>query len=120
VGSSLLRNVSNIILLSCALLSRYIRCQKEVGKSFERHKLKRQDLDAWNLYKILDSCKQLTASQGGSEDDTAGMVTVITGFQLQDPSKLSAPMQSAIQAAASASIEIQNVVEFYKQWKEMG
>ncbi|XP_060538507.1 nonsense-mediated mRNA decay factor SMG5 [Pantherophis guttatus] len=73
-----------------------------------------------NLYKILDSCKQLTASQGGSEDDTAGMVTVITGFQLEDPSKLSAPMQSAIQAAASASIEIQNVVEFYKQWKEMG
>uniref|UniRef100_A0A0B8RUC8 Nonsense-mediated mRNA decay factor n=1 Tax=Philothamnus irregularis TaxID=1899461 RepID=A0A0B8RUC8_9SAUR len=100
--------------------NRYIRCQKEVGKSFERHKLKRQDLDAWNLYKILDSCKQLTASQGGSEDDTAGMVTVITGFQLEDPSKLSAPMQSAIQAAASASIEIQNVVEFYKQWKEMG
>ncbi|XP_063172684.1 nonsense-mediated mRNA decay factor SMG5 [Candoia aspera] len=100
--------------------NRYIRCQKEVGKSFERHKLKRQDLDAWNLYKILDSCKQLTASQGGSEDDTAGMVTVITGFQLDDPSKLSAPMQSAIQAAASASIEIQNVLEFYKQWKEMG
>lgn len=26
---------------------RYIRCQKEVGKSFERHKLKRQDADAW-------------------------------------------------------------------------
>ncbi|XP_029141876.1 protein SMG5 isoform X2 [Protobothrops mucrosquamatus] len=100
--------------------NRYIRCQKEAGKSFERHKLKRQDLDAWNLYKILDSCKQLTASQGGSEDDTAGMVTVITGFQLQDPSKLSAPMQSAIQAAASASIEIQNVLEFYKHWKEMG
>ncbi|KAK9391308.1 protein SMG5 [Crotalus adamanteus] len=100
--------------------NRYIRCQKEAGKSFERHKLKRQDLDAWNLYKILDSCKQLTASQGGSEDDTAGMVTVITGFQLQEPSKLSAPMQSAIQAAASASIEIQNVLEFYKHWKEMG
>uniref|UniRef100_A0A8C6YI56 Nonsense-mediated mRNA decay factor n=1 Tax=Naja naja TaxID=35670 RepID=A0A8C6YI56_NAJNA len=76
--------------------NRYIRCQKEVGKSFERHKLKRQDLDAWNLYKILDSCKQLTASQGGSEDDTAGMVTVITGFQLQDPSKLSAPMQVGV------------------------
>lgn len=30
----------------CFLL-RYIRCQKDVGKSFERHKLKRQDLDAW-------------------------------------------------------------------------
>ncbi|NXN32814.1 SMG5 protein, partial [Nycticryphes semicollaris] len=100
--------------------NRYIRCQKDVGKSFERHKLKRQDLDAWNLYKILDSCKQLTVSQGSGEDDTTGMVTIITGFQLEDPSVFSAPMQSAIQAAASASVEIKNVLEFYKQWKEMG
>uniref|UniRef100_A0A672UVJ8 Nonsense-mediated mRNA decay factor n=1 Tax=Strigops habroptila TaxID=2489341 RepID=A0A672UVJ8_STRHB len=100
--------------------NRYIRCQKDVGKSFERHKLKRQDLDAWNLYKILDSCKQLTVSQGSGEDDTTGMVTIITGFQLEDPSMFSAPMQSAIQAAASASVEIKNVLEFYKQWKEMG
>ncbi|NXU53778.1 SMG5 protein, partial [Turnix velox] len=73
--------------------NRYIRCQKDVGKSFERHKLKRQDLDAWNLYKILDSCKQLTVSQGSGEDDTTGMVTIITGFQLEDPSIFSAPMQ---------------------------
>lgn len=29
-------------------------------------------------------------------------------------------MQSAIQAATSASVEIKNVLEFYKQWKEMG
>ncbi|XP_074836886.1 nonsense-mediated mRNA decay factor SMG5 isoform X1 [Carettochelys insculpta] len=100
--------------------NRYIRCQKDVGKSFERHKLKRQDLDAWNLYKILDSCKQLTVSQGNGEDDTTGMVTIITGFQLDDPSKFSAPMQSALQAAASASVEVKNVLEFYKQWKEMG
>ncbi|NXS68047.1 SMG5 protein, partial [Pandion haliaetus] len=100
--------------------NRYIRCQKDVGKSFERHKLKRQDLDAWNLYKILDSCKQLTVSQGSGEDDTTGMVTIITGFQLEDPSTFSAPMQSAIQAATNASVEIKNVLEFYKQWKEMG
>ncbi|NWQ71874.1 SMG5 protein, partial [Neopipo cinnamomea] len=100
--------------------NRYIRCQKDVGKSFERHKLKRQDLDAWNLYKILDSCKQLTVSQGSGEDDTTGMVTIITGFQLEDPSTFSVPMQSAIQAAHNASVEIKNVLEFYKQWKEMG
>ncbi|NXT94098.1 SMG5 protein, partial [Anhinga rufa] len=100
--------------------NRYIRCQKDVGKSFERHKLKRQDLDAWNLYKILDSCKQLTVSQGSGEDDTTGMVTIITGFPLEDPSTFSAPMQSALQAAANASVEIKNVLEFYKQWKEMG
>ncbi|NXC76795.1 SMG5 protein, partial [Anhinga anhinga] len=100
--------------------NRYIRCQKDVGKSFERHKLKRQDLDAWNLYKILDSCKQLTVSQGSGDDDTTGMVTIITGFPLEDPSTFSAPMQSALQAAANASVEIKNVLEFYKQWKEMG
>ncbi|NXI46532.1 SMG5 protein, partial [Galbula dea] len=100
--------------------NRYIRCQRDVGKSFERHKLKRQDLDAWNLYKILDSCKQLTVSQGSGEDDTTGMVTIITGFQLEDPSVFSAPMQSALQAASSASVEIKNVLEFYRQWKEMG
>lgn len=78
------------------------------------------DLCGRNLYKILDSCKQLTVSQGSGEDDTTGMVTIITGFQLEDPSMFSAPMQSAIQAAASASVEIKNVLEFYKQWKEMG
>ncbi|NXJ99910.1 SMG5 protein, partial [Corythaixoides concolor] len=100
--------------------NRYIRCQKDVGKSFERHKLKRQDLDAWNLYKILDSCKQLTVPQGSGEDDSTGMVTIVTGFQLEDPSAFSAPMQSAIQAATNASVEIKNILEFYKQWKEMG
>lgn len=28
--------------------------------------------------------------------------------------------QSAIQAAANASVEVKNVLEFFKQWKEMG
>uniref|UniRef100_A0A8D0GA21 Nonsense-mediated mRNA decay factor n=1 Tax=Sphenodon punctatus TaxID=8508 RepID=A0A8D0GA21_SPHPU len=73
-----------------------------------------------NLYKILDSCKQLTVSQGSGEEDTTGMVTIITGFQLEDPSTLSAPMQAALHVAASASIELKSVLEFYKQWKEMG
>ncbi|OXB52619.1 hypothetical protein ASZ78_003023 [Callipepla squamata] len=103
-----------------AASGRYIRCQRDVGKSFERHKLKRQDADAWNLYKILDSCKQLTVSQGGGDDDTSGMVTIVTGFQLDEPGALSLPMQSAIQAAAGASVEVKNIVDFYKQWKEMG
>lgn len=33
---------------------------------------------------------------------------------------MSVCLQSAIQAATSASVEIKNVLEFYKQWKEMG
>uniref|UniRef100_A0A452UVZ4 Nonsense-mediated mRNA decay factor n=1 Tax=Ursus maritimus TaxID=29073 RepID=A0A452UVZ4_URSMA len=100
--------------------NRYIRCQKEVGKSFERHKLKRQDADAWTLYKILDSCKQLTLAQGAGEEDPSGMVTIITGLSLDNPSALSGPMQAALQAAAHASVDIKNVLDFYKQWKEIG
>ncbi|XP_059269647.1 nonsense-mediated mRNA decay factor SMG5 [Mustela nigripes] len=100
--------------------NRYIRCQKEVGKSFERHKLKRQDADAWTLYKILDSCKQLTLAQGAGEEDPSGMVTIITGLPLDNPSVLSGPMQAALQAAAHASVDIKNVLDLYKQWKEIG
>ncbi|XP_064416640.1 nonsense-mediated mRNA decay factor SMG5 isoform X2 [Latimeria chalumnae] len=100
--------------------NRYIRCQRDTGKSFERHKLKRQDIDAWHLYKILDSCRQLTVSQGSGEEDTSGMVTILTGLQVEDPGLFSANMQAAFQAAASKGIEIQNILEFYKQWKEMG
>ncbi|XP_043935749.1 protein SMG5 [Protopterus annectens] len=100
--------------------NRYIRCQKDGGKSFERHKLKRQDIDAWHLYKIFDSCKQLTLSQGGGEEDTTGMVTVLTGLVIQERETLSTHVQSALQAINSANIEIKNILEFYKQWKEMG
>ncbi|OCT69448.1 protein SMG5 [Xenopus laevis] len=100
--------------------NRYIRCQRETGKSYEKNKLKRQDTDAWHLYKILDSCKQLTVSQGSNEEDTAGMVTIITGFHLNDPHSFSPAMQTALQTASSSNIEIKNVLEFYKQWKEMG
>lgn len=100
--------------------NRYIRCQREAGKSFERHKLKRQDADAWTLYKILDSCKQLTLAQGAGEEDPSGMVTIITGLPLDNPSTLSGPMQAALQAAAHASVDIKNVLDFYKQWKEIG
>ncbi|OCT66615.1 hypothetical protein XELAEV_18042869mg [Xenopus laevis] len=73
-----------------------------------------------HLYKILDSCKQLTVSQGNNDEDTAGMVTIITGFHLNDPHSFSPAMQTALQTASSSNIEIKNVLEFYKQWKEMG
>uniref|UniRef100_A0A673STF5 Nonsense-mediated mRNA decay factor n=1 Tax=Suricata suricatta TaxID=37032 RepID=A0A673STF5_SURSU len=45
------------------------------------------------LYKILDSCKQLTLAQGAGEEDPSGMVTIVTGLPLDDPSALSSPMQ---------------------------
>lgn len=45
------------------------------------------------LYKILDSCKQLTLAQGAGEEDPSGMVTVITGLPLDNPRVLSGPVQ---------------------------
>ncbi|XP_028282026.1 nonsense-mediated mRNA decay factor SMG5 [Parambassis ranga] len=101
--------------------NRYIRCQKELGRSFERDKLKRQDIEAWHLYKMVDSCLQLTVSQSnGDAEDTVGMVTILTGHQVEELCSQSAAMKLAIQAAGSAGMELKNVAEFYRQWKEIG
>ncbi|XP_076869079.1 nonsense-mediated mRNA decay factor SMG5 [Brachyhypopomus gauderio] len=100
--------------------NRYIRCQKESGRSFERDKLKRQDMEAWHLYKMVDSCRQLTGSQASGDEDTAGMVTVLTGHALEELAQRSAPMKLAVQAVAAAGMELKNIVEFYRQWKEIG
>uniref|UniRef100_A0A8C9YM32 Nonsense-mediated mRNA decay factor n=1 Tax=Sander lucioperca TaxID=283035 RepID=A0A8C9YM32_SANLU len=100
--------------------NRYIRCQKESGRSFERDKLKRQDIEAWHFYKMVDSCRQLTVSQSNGDEDTAGMVTILTGHQVEELCTRSAPMKAAIQAAGSAGMELKNIVAFYRQWKEIG
>ncbi|KAM9783075.1 nonsense-mediated mRNA decay factor SMG5 [Neosynchiropus ocellatus] len=100
--------------------NRYIRCQKESGRSFERDKLKRQDIEAWHLFKMVDSCRQLTVSQSNGDEDTAGMVTILTGHQVQELCDQSAAMKSAVKAASSAGMELKNIVEFYRQWKEIG
>lgn len=100
--------------------NRYIRCQKEVGRSFERDKLKRVDIEAWHLYKMVDSCRQLAVSQSLGDEDTAGMVTILTGRQPEDLSAQSTAMKTALQAAASAGMELKHIGDFYQQWKEMG
>uniref|UniRef100_UPI003AB01A13 nonsense-mediated mRNA decay factor SMG5 n=1 Tax=Centroberyx gerrardi TaxID=166262 RepID=UPI003AB01A13 len=100
--------------------NRYIRCQKEPGRCFERDKLKRQDIEAWHLYKMVDSCRQLTVSQSNGDEDTAGMVTILTGHLVEELCTQSAAMKSAIQAVGAAGMELKNIVEFYRQWKEIG
>uniref|UniRef100_A0A3B5L770 Nonsense-mediated mRNA decay factor n=1 Tax=Xiphophorus couchianus TaxID=32473 RepID=A0A3B5L770_9TELE len=100
--------------------NRYIRCQKESGRTFERDKLKRQDIEAWHLYKMVDSCRQLTVSQSNGDEDTAGMVTILTGHEVDELCARSAAMKSATQAVSSAGMELKNIVEFYRQWKEIG
>ncbi|KAJ8398378.1 hypothetical protein AAFF_G00426330 [Aldrovandia affinis] len=100
--------------------NRYIRCQRESGRSFERDKLKRLDIEAWHLYKMVDSCRQLTVSQSNGDEDTAGMVTILTGHSPEDLSTRSPSMKSAVQAVAAAGMELKNILEFYRQWKEIG
>ncbi|XP_043117088.1 protein SMG5 isoform X1 [Puntigrus tetrazona] len=100
--------------------NRYIRCQKETGRSFERDKLKRQDIEAWHLYKMVDSCRQLTGSQSSGDEDTAGMVTILTGHSLEELTERSASMKAAVQVVAAAGMELKNITDFYRQWKEMG
>ncbi|XP_035290217.1 protein SMG5 [Anguilla anguilla] len=100
--------------------NRYIRCQRESGRSFERDKLKRLDIEAWHLYKMVDSCRQLTVSQSNGDEDTAGMVTILTGHSTEDLSARSPSMKSAVQAVAAAGMELKNILEFYRQWKEIG
>ncbi|XP_037310556.2 nonsense-mediated mRNA decay factor SMG5 [Pungitius pungitius] len=100
--------------------NRYIRCQKESGRGFERDKLKRQDMEAWHLYKMVDSCRQLTVSQSNGDEDTAGMVTILTDHQVEELCTRSAAMKAAVQAAGSAGMELKNIVDFYRQWKEIG
>ncbi|KAJ7985451.1 hypothetical protein DPEC_G00352170 [Dallia pectoralis] len=100
--------------------NRYIRCQKESGRSFERDKLKRQDIEAWHLYKMVDSCRQLTVSQSNGDEDTAGMVTILTGHSVEELCSRSASMKSAVHAVVTAGMELKNMVDFYRQWKEIG
>ncbi|XP_041037472.1 protein SMG5 [Carcharodon carcharias] len=100
--------------------NRYIRCQRDTGRMVERHRLKRQDLDAWHLYKILDSCKQLTVSQGSGEEEVSGMVTILTDFSPDNPGSLSSHVQVALHAAHNSGVDVKNILDFYRQWKEMG
>ncbi|XP_072316246.1 nonsense-mediated mRNA decay factor SMG5 isoform X1 [Eucyclogobius newberryi] len=100
--------------------NRYIRCQKEVGRSFERDKMKRLDIEAWHMYKMVDSCRQLAVSQSPGEEDTGSMVTILTGRDVDQMSVQSTAMKSALQAVAAAGMELKHIRLFYQQWKEMG
>uniref|UniRef100_A0AAV2MFM5 Nonsense-mediated mRNA decay factor n=1 Tax=Knipowitschia caucasica TaxID=637954 RepID=A0AAV2MFM5_KNICA len=99
--------------------NRYIRYQKEVGRSFERDKVKHLDIEAWHLYKMVDSCRQLAVSQSAGEEDSVGMVTILTGREVEEMCAQSAVVKSAIQYAASAGMEAKHIRSFYQQWKEM-
>lgn len=46
-----------------------------------------------HLYKMVDSCRQLTVSQSNGDEDTAGMVTILTGHQVEELCTQSAAMK---------------------------
>ncbi len=46
-----------------------------------------------HLYKMVDSCRQLTGSQSSGDEDTAGMVTILTGHSLEELIERSASMK---------------------------
>lgn len=42
---------------------------------------------------MVDGCRQLTGAQGSGDEDTAGMVTILTGYAVEDLAERSAPMK---------------------------
>lgn len=42
---------------------------------------------------MVDGCRQLTGAQSGGDEDTAGMVTILTGYAVEDLAERSAPMK---------------------------
>ena len=42
---------------------------------------------------MVDSCRQLTGSQSNGDEETVGMVTILTGHSISELSARSAPMK---------------------------
>lgn len=49
---------------------------------------------------MVDSCRQLTGSQSGGDEDTAGMVTILTAHAVEELADRSAPMKVCGKAKA--------------------
>ncbi|MEQ2157315.1 hypothetical protein GOODEAATRI_000511, partial [Goodea atripinnis] len=74
-----------------------------------------------HLYKMVDSCRQLTVSQSNGDEDTAGMVTILTGHEVDELCTRSAAMKVGLSGLFSNfGMELKNILEFYRQWKEIG
>ncbi|XP_078702803.1 nonsense-mediated mRNA decay factor SMG5-like [Branchiostoma floridae x Branchiostoma belcheri] len=98
--------------------NRYLRAQKDIeqvkGGASENRKLRRQDMNAWHYYKMVDCCRYFAGLS--TECDPSGMVTILTSFDPADTT-LSERLQSAITSAKEAGIEVGNVLQFFSSWK---
>ncbi|MEQ2190372.1 hypothetical protein XENOCAPTIV_003857, partial [Xenoophorus captivus] len=66
------------------------------------------------IFTSINQSEQDNLSNG--DEDTAGMVTILTGHEVDELCTRSAAMK----AASSAGMELKNILEFYRQWKEIG
>uniref|UniRef100_A0A8D2CKN4 Nonsense-mediated mRNA decay factor n=1 Tax=Sciurus vulgaris TaxID=55149 RepID=A0A8D2CKN4_SCIVU len=94
-----------------------ILCQYFVSKRLLRPRMTRSDSDAWDLFNILDFCKDLLDSSRPGTPDPRGMVTIVTGICLDNPRNFSYPLQLVLGAATEAGVEIKNILYFCREWK---
>lgn len=52
---------------------------------------------------MVDSCRQLTVSQSNGDDDTAGMVTILTGHTVEELVSRSAAMKVSLSSRMQTS-----------------
>ncbi|MBZ3888945.1 Protein SMG5 [Sciurus carolinensis] len=94
-----------------------ILCQFFVSKRLLRPRMTRSDSDAWDLFNILDFCKDLLDSSRPGTPDPRGMVTIVTGICLDNPRNFSYPLQLVLGAATEAGVEIKNILHFCREQK---
>jgi len=58
---------------------------------------------------MVDSCRQLTVSQSNGDDDTAGMVTILTGHTVEELVSRSAAMKVSLSSRMRTSSQTQPV-----------
>ena len=63
---------------------------------------------------MVDSCRQLTVSQNNGDEDTAGMVTILTGQQVEELCSRSAAMK--VSHSRSSTVKLNSLKLQVLQW----
>lgn len=102
--------------------SRFIRAQgaEELVKiEGEPSKLRRQDINAWRFYRMLECCryfiKHESKKAGVQEAESKGLVSIL---RQQESGNSSPVMKAALKSAKTMGIQINNAVQFEKSWSQ--
>lgn len=88
------------------------------GVQGERPKLRRNDMQAWRFYRIIECCRFLTQQKAKEDNsDTTGLVAILT--HSTDKSTLSQNQINAISAAEGFGIQVFSAVQFSKLAKKL-